>query len=310
MELVHFPSDFYFFPYILLPLCVILLILDHLNQDKVLTQDQLAEMSSYILAESAHNKWLQASDNKGGDLYVATMNDYIRVFLQVVAYYQFVNGGIGGDGPNKEELKLRGAQRRAQRIGNPTVLQKVLLDMLGGEEFCTRNPHLEGAEVFGSQKRRLDTPIGDDGETHRPDNVKLSRPRPGKRVTQSQPVTLPTIIEESSPCVQKVQVPSPAGLGFHRVTAVQETKVDVFLWHIARILYTSGKSCWAIHAGTKKKCTLRIVTNYKSVSASTYTGMWHHYKLQSMKRGLCLLPRRHRALHKGNSSEMDHAVLS
>jgi hypothetical protein len=47
-------------------------------------------------------------------------------------------------------------------------------------------------------------------------------------VTWSQPVTLPTIIEKFSPSVQEVQVPSPTWLGFHRVTAVQETKVDVF----------------------------------------------------------------------------------
>jgi hypothetical protein len=155
--------------------------------------------------------------------------------------------------------------------------------MPGGKEFCTHDPHLEGTEVFGSQKRRPDTPIGDDGETHRPDTVNFSRPPFGKRVTRSQPETLPTIIEESSSLVQEVQVPSPVGLGFQRVTAVQETKVDVSVWHIARIPYTSGKSCWANHAGTKKKYTARIVTNNKSIPAPTYTGMWHHYKLQSMK---------------------------
>jgi hypothetical protein len=102
-----------------------------------------------------------------------------------------LKAGIGGDGPSKEEFKLMGAQRRAQRTGDPTVLQKVLLDMPGREEFCTRDPHLEGAEVFGSQKRRPDTPIGDDGETHRPDTVNFSCPPPGKRVTRSQPVTPP-----------------------------------------------------------------------------------------------------------------------
>ena len=117
-----------------------------------------AQMPSCNLAESVHNKWLQASGNKGGDLYVATVDDYIRAFLQVVAYYQFLKGGNGGHGPSKEELKLRSAQRRAERTGDPTVLQKVLLDMPGGEEFCTRNPHLEGVVVFGLQKRRPDTP--------------------------------------------------------------------------------------------------------------------------------------------------------
>ena len=109
---------------------------------------------------------------------MATVDDYIWAFLQVVAYYQLLKDGIGGDGPNKEELKLRGAQCRAQRTGDPIVLQKVLLDMPGGKEFFTRDPHLEGAEVFGSQKRRPDTPIGDDGETHRHDTVNFSRPPP------------------------------------------------------------------------------------------------------------------------------------
>ena len=107
-------------------------------------------MSSCNLAEFVYNKWLQAFDNKGGDLYVAMVDDYICAFLQVVAYYQFFKGGIGGDGPSKEKLKLMGAHRWTLRTGNPTVLQKILLDMPGGEEFCTRNPYFEGAEVFWS----------------------------------------------------------------------------------------------------------------------------------------------------------------
>ena len=92
---------------------ILILILHFSNQKIFLTQDQLAEMPSCNLAESIHNKWLQASGNKGGNLYVAMVDDYVQVFLQVVAYYTFLKGGIGGDGPNKEELKLRGAQRRA-----------------------------------------------------------------------------------------------------------------------------------------------------------------------------------------------------
>jgi hypothetical protein len=149
MELVHLPYEFFFVHYLLY---VLPLTFDFSNHIKFLTQDQLAEMPSCNLAESVYNKWLQASGNKDGDLYVAMVDDYIRVFLQVVAYYQFLKGGISGDGPSKEKMKLRGAQRQAQRTGDPIVLQKVLLDMHGGIEFCTRDPYLEGAEVFGSQK--------------------------------------------------------------------------------------------------------------------------------------------------------------
>jgi hypothetical protein len=124
-----------------------------------MTAEEFAQMPNCNLAEFIHNKWLQASDSKGGDLYVAIVDDYIRAFLLVVAYHQFLKGGAGGDGPSKEKLKLRCAQRRAQRTGDPAVLQKVLLDFEGMDEFCTRSPHLESAEVFGSQNRKPDTPL-------------------------------------------------------------------------------------------------------------------------------------------------------
>jgi hypothetical protein len=175
-----------------------------------MTAEEFAQMPNCNLAESIHNKWLQASGNKGGDLYVATVDDYIRAFLQVVAYHQFLKGGVGGDGPSKKELKLRCAQRRAQRTGDPAVLQKVLLDFEGVDEFCTRSPHLEGAEVFGSQKRKPDTPIGADDETHRPDTVKFSRPRVAQKTIRSHASSLPTIVEESSPSV--LEAPPPLTL--------------------------------------------------------------------------------------------------
>ena len=98
-------------------------------QEKTLSTDELAEMPSCNLAETIHNKWLQASGNKGGDLYVATVDDYIRAFLQVVAYYQFLKGGIGKVGPSKEELKLKWAQRRAERTSDSIVLQTALLEV-------------------------------------------------------------------------------------------------------------------------------------------------------------------------------------
>ena len=79
-------------------------------------------MPSCNLAETVHNKWLQASGNKRGDLYVAAVDDYIRAFLQVVVYYQYLKGGVGGMGPSRKELKLRSAQRRVQRTSDPRVI--------------------------------------------------------------------------------------------------------------------------------------------------------------------------------------------
>jgi hypothetical protein len=38
-------------------------------------------MPSCNLAESMHHKWNQQSGNQGSDLYIATVNDFIRALL-------------------------------------------------------------------------------------------------------------------------------------------------------------------------------------------------------------------------------------
>ena len=47
----------------------------------------------------------------------------------------------------------------------------------------TRVPHLEGEEIFGSTKRKLDVPIGDARVLHRPD--KIISLNPGRVRTKS-----------------------------------------------------------------------------------------------------------------------------
>ena len=250
------------------------------------SEDELAEMPSCNLAESIHNKWLQASGNNGGDLYVATVDDYIRAFLQVVNYYQYLKGDVGGTGPSKQELKLRMAERRAQKTGDPKVLKDPMLDMPGADEFCTRDPHMAGEEVFGSMKRRLDLPLGADDESHRPDKVNFSHPRGYGRKTKERTAHMSVISEEDESNVHEVApsspqaddaVPSPRSQGqIRHVSCVQETRVNVKEWHIARLAKNSGKCCWAQRAVTKKKCSERIVRGAKPTPAPTYTGLWHN----------------------------------
>ena len=72
-----------------------------------ISEDEMAEMPSCNLAESVHNKWLQQSGKKGNDFFVATVDDMVRAFMQVVAYYQFLKGEQTGSGPDKNELRLR-----------------------------------------------------------------------------------------------------------------------------------------------------------------------------------------------------------
>jgi hypothetical protein len=72
-----------------------------------LSEDKLAEMPPYNLVESIHNKCKQQSGDRGSDLYVATVDDFVRAFMQCSAYYQFLKGDNPGTRPSKEELKLR-----------------------------------------------------------------------------------------------------------------------------------------------------------------------------------------------------------
>ena len=72
-----------------------------------LSEADLTEMLSCNLAETVHNKWLQQSGNRGNDLYVATVDDLLKAFMQMVRYYQFLKGKHAGTGPGKEELLLR-----------------------------------------------------------------------------------------------------------------------------------------------------------------------------------------------------------
>ena len=146
-------------------------------------------------------------------------------------------------------------------------------------EFCTRDPHHEGAEVFGSQKRKHDTPIGADEETHRLDTIHFSKPLLPKRVTRACAATLPTIVEEFKTSAKPMQPLPPVGSDIHRITAVQESIVNEKTWHIARIPKTSAKACWAQMAITNKKCTTRIVLNGKRIPALTYSELWCNVRL-------------------------------
>jgi hypothetical protein len=248
-----------------------------------LTESELAEMPSCNLAESMHHKWNQQSGNRGSDLYTATVDDLIRALMQVVRYYQYLNGNRAGTGPGREELALRAAQRRAERTGDPKVLNVAMATLPGAELFCTRAPHLAGEEVFGSQKRKADVPLGFEGESHRPDKVNFSRQRMATRSSRAKHAScsLPDVVEELSPELEEVHAfntqgtTSNVGRGGH-VTSVQETACDESEWHIARLPKTSGKACFAQQAITKTKCEAKIVRGNKPTAAPTYTGTIQH----------------------------------
>ena len=85
-------------------------------------------------------------------------------------YRAYLKGYASGSGPSKEELRLRAARRS----GDPKKIAEALNTLPEAEGVGTRVPHLEGEKTFGSTKRKLDVPIGDARDSHRPDKINFS----------------------------------------------------------------------------------------------------------------------------------------
>ena len=182
-------------------------------------------------------------------------------------------------GHSRKELKLRSVQHRAQRTGDQGVIQSTLLGIPRVDEFFIHDPHHEGAEVFGSQKWKLDISIGADEDSHRPNTVNFSRPRPPKRVMRSHA----TIVEKVESFAEQVHTSPLPITDICHVTAVQESNVNERTWSIACVPKTSAKACWIQMAITKKKCTAWIVLHGKSTPAPTYFGLWQNIKFNHEK---------------------------
>jgi hypothetical protein len=154
--------------------------------------------------------------------------------MQCSAYSQILKGENHGTGLSKEELKLRRAQRSAAKTKISKPLHEAILKMPGGDEWCTRSPHLEGEEVFFSLKCKPETTFGDERESHRPDKISISRPRVQSRsarlnnspppvTTPDSPTTphSPTIADE-----EQLQLPTHDAsqqVDRYHVTAIEET---------------------------------------------------------------------------------------
>ena len=185
-------------------------------------------------------------------VYEATVDDLIRAFMQTTNYRTYLKGGRSGKGPDKAELKLRAAQKS----GDPEMIAKVVNSYPGAEDLITKPRGLEGAEIFGSTKRKLDLPPGSDHDSHRQDKVNFSIPRMSTRSTKAR-------IEEA--------LSDPAH-GVQHTTCVLETDCDPSKWHIARLPARSARRCQALQAHTNAKCDTRVARGPRGTPAPTYSG--------------------------------------
>jgi len=66
-------------------------------------------MSSSNLSETIHNKWLQASRKRSTNLYIATCDDWIWAFMQMMNYQVYLNNGLFSNHlkPFWQDLKLK-----------------------------------------------------------------------------------------------------------------------------------------------------------------------------------------------------------
>ena len=207
----------------------------------------------------------------------------------MVRYYQFLKGNHVGTGPGKDELLFRVAQRSAHRTGNPKALADAISNIRGVQDFVTREPHLEGEEVFGSQKRKADMPLGYEQDSHRPDKVNFYRPRvrtrssvaststPGRGAIEDG-ISFPAGLDDMDTMPSGEHEGRPPNHHPRHVTGTEETDCDEREWHILRLPKSSAKACFAQQAVTKKKCTARIVRNNVATAAPTYTGLMVNYK--------------------------------
>jgi len=56
-----------------------------------------------------------------------------------------------------------------------------MANVLGAREYCTRDPHFEGKEIFGFCKRMANLPLELEHDSHHPNLVNFSQPRVGRR---------------------------------------------------------------------------------------------------------------------------------
>ena len=66
------------------------------------------------------------------------------------------------------------------------MLANAMKSYPGAADANTRDCALEGSELFGSTKRKLNLPPGVDCDSHRPDKVNYCIPRPNTRATRQR----------------------------------------------------------------------------------------------------------------------------
>jgi hypothetical protein len=85
----------------------------------------------------------------------------------------------------------------ATRSGDPKKIAQVVGELCADAGLNSRVPHLEGESIFGSAKRKLNLPPGDDSDSHRHDRVNFTVPKIGCHMTPRQSSRQRSVSESS-----------------------------------------------------------------------------------------------------------------
>ena len=94
--------------------------------------------------------------------------------MQVANYRKWLKRGSDGKGLDSASLKLKAVAM----CGDPKMLVDAMKAYPWAEDVNTRDCALEGSELFGSTKHKLNLPSGADCDSHQPDKVNYVIPRP------------------------------------------------------------------------------------------------------------------------------------
>ena len=226
------------------------------------------------------------------NVYHATVDDFARAALQSLFYFNYLRGGPAGTGPSKSELQLR----LASRIGNSRRVVKLLDNVAAEAGLDTRVPHLEGETIFGSTKRKLDLPPGDDSDSHCHDQINYSVPRVGTGISPSQGRLFGrslrsrghglSSVKSSNPSTVSLlstSTGSPHSLAFDSqvitrsgLSVLESPCSDPLQWRIERVPFDSTVTCWGRYNG--KRCNAKIAKYRRSIAAPTFLGIERHSK--------------------------------
>ena len=130
----------------------------------------------------------------------------------------------------------------AAHTGDPKLLVEAMRLYPRQEDLHTRNCAMEGSELFGSMKRKVDLLPGSEYDSHHPNKVNHSIPHPNTRSTRA-------CIHESFKHDENV---------VSHTNTMLESKCHESQWYISQLPYSSKKECQALQANTIHPCRANV----------------------------------------------------